>query len=131
MTDDEKLNLINLCVKESREHSRPSPATLKFMEEISLKMEKANISIEVMKTEMNSLKESNNLEHNYIKDELGEIKHNQEKYMADMKNFMQDLSNSKADKWVEKFLVWVGITIGSVCLSGLCFLIYRTAINMQ
>jgi hypothetical protein len=84
-----------------------------------------------MKSEMKNLKDSNNKEHNYINGELAEIKCNQEKYMEDMKVFMQKISDSKADKWVEKFLIWVGITIGGVMLTGLCVLIYRTAVHIQ
>jgi hypothetical protein len=132
MTPEEKLNLINTCVKEASLHANhPSSETKKFMEEINRKMEANCITIEVMKNQLANVEKSNTEEHNYIKDALNDIRENQERYMNDMNNNMKDIFNKKANKWVENFLLWAGGIIGSAMLLGLVALIYRLAVHIE
>lgn len=66
-----------------------------------------------------------------IKDDIREIKENQEKYMQDMKEFMSKMALEKADKWVEKFLLWAGGIIGGAIILGILGLLAKAFIHLS
>lgn len=66
-----------------------------------------------------------------IKTDVKEIKDNQKEYMQTMKEFMEKIERTKANKWVENFLLWAGGIIGTAMLLGLVTLIYRLVIYME
>lgn len=61
---------------------------------------------------------------------IDDIKKNQESYMDDMKLFMKEIADSKANKWVENFLLWAGGIIGTSLLVGFLTLVYRITVYM-
>ena len=99
MTDDEKINLINTCVKEAKLHAdHPSSETKKFMDEVSRKIEANCITIEVMKNQLSNVEKSNTIEHQEIKESINEMKSNQKEYMGSMDRFIKSADDRFADK---------------------------------
>lgn len=65
--------------------------------------------------------EQNNKDHSEIKEAM-------EKGFSELKEMIRDIAKSKANKWVEKFLVWAGSIIGLGFLTYLGSLIYKATV---
>jgi hypothetical protein len=95
MSPEEKLNLINTCVKEAKSHSSPSSETRKFMEEIKKVVDNQCIETALLKQQVEMSNKQNTQEHSEIMECLKSIN-----------GKIDDLPSKFAGKWVESALKW-------------------------
>jgi uncharacterized membrane protein YoaK (UPF0700 family) len=54
-----------------------------------------------------------------------------DKSFDEIKLLIKEVSNSKANKWVESFILWVGAIVGAGFLGYLGNLVYKATINFK
>lgn len=60
-----------------------------------------------------------------------EIKKSIESFGRRLDESLERMENTKADKWVEKFLLWAGAIIGASVLTGMCYLLVKAVIHLS
>ena len=94
-----------------------------------MEQEITNLKIMMAKVEekLNSI--GNSLELNV--EQHREIINNQEQYMKEMKEFIEKVISTKADKWVETCLIWFFRSVAGIAIVGLLGLIYKVIILIE
>ena len=94
-----------------------------------MEQEITNLKIMMAKVEekLNSI--GNSLELNV--EQHREIINNQEQYMREMKEFIEKVVSTKADKWVETCFIWFFRSVAGIAIVGLLGLIYKVIILIE
>jgi flagellar biosynthesis chaperone FliJ len=97
---------------------------LNYMEN---KITKLEITMAELKTKISYIVEA--LDEN--KEQHKEIIRNQEAYMREMREFVEQVIAEKADKWVENFLLKSGAIVGTAILLGIITLVAKAYIHLN
>ena len=62
----------------------------------------------------------------YIMEKIENI----ERLVLEIKQDVKEALANKADKWVEKFIVWAGGVLGASVIGGLLYLLFKATVHL-